>query len=105
MQTPLSPLVHLDKDSEGGTSIGGLLSGLADKYGKTEAQILLKWNLQNDWALITTSRNADRIEQSVGLFDFELSADEVGQLRAAGAAAPLRKYWTKEMALPTTSRI
>ena len=85
--------------------MGGLLSRLADKYGKTEAQILLKWNLQNDWALITTSRNPNRIEQSVGLFDFELSTDEVSELRAEGAKAPLRKYWTKEMALPTTSRI
>ena len=69
------------------------------------AQVLLKWNLQNNWALITTSRNAERIEQSVDLFDFELTADEVEELRTAGAEAPLRKYWTKEMALPATSRI
>jgi diketogulonate reductase-like aldo/keto reductase len=103
--SPLAPIVHLGADAKANAQITPVLSRLASKYDKTEANILLKWNLQTDCAVVTTSTNIDRIAQSISLFDFELLPEEVEEVRAEGAKTPLRKYWAAEMALPMTERV
>lgn len=55
---------------------------LADKYGMTPAQIVLRWHLQLGLVAIPKSANPLRIKQNINLFGFELTADEVESLSA-----------------------
>ncbi|AIQ54476.1 aldo/keto reductase [Paenibacillus sp. FSL R7-0331] len=54
-----------------------LLKELADRYGKTVAQIVLRWDLQQGVITIPKSVHAERIVENAGFFDFTLSDDDV----------------------------
>ncbi|WP_304618632.1 aldo/keto reductase [Salipaludibacillus sp. CUR1] len=56
------------------------LMKLAEKYGKTPAQILLRWDLQNGVVTIPKSVTPSRIKQNTELFDFELTGEEMAVL-------------------------
>jgi len=51
------------------------VTSVAGEYGKTPAQVLLRWNLQLGNAVIFRSSKAERIASNIDVFDFEL-ADE-----------------------------
>ncbi|MGB8953887.1 MAG: aldo/keto reductase [Tumebacillaceae bacterium] len=57
-----------------------VLVELAQKYGKTAAQIILRWHLQNGVVIIPKSVNEQRIRENADLFGFELSAEEMGRM-------------------------
>jgi diketogulonate reductase-like aldo/keto reductase len=57
-----------------------LLSELAGKYGKTPAQIVLRWDLQNEVVTIPKSVQAARIAENRDIFDFELSEDDMASI-------------------------
>lgn len=50
---------------------------LSEKYGKTVAQICIRWSLQNEWLPLPKSVTAERIAENINVFDFELSEDDV----------------------------
>ena len=50
---------------------------LGDKYGKTPAQIILKWHTQMGFIVIPGSKNVEHIKDNFDLFDFELTEDEM----------------------------
>jgi diketogulonate reductase-like aldo/keto reductase len=53
---------------------------LAAKYGKTPAQIVLRWNLQHGVVTIPKSVSESRIRENADLFDFELSQEDMAKL-------------------------
>ena len=53
---------------------------LAEKYGKTPAQIALRWNLQHKVITIPKSVQLNRIEENSQIFDFELSHADMDML-------------------------
>ncbi|EDV90673.1 1,5-anhydro-D-fructose reductase [Drosophila grimshawi] len=55
---------------------------IATAHGKTPAQVLLRWIIDNDLVAIPKSTNAVRLKQNLDVFDFELSAEEVEKLSA-----------------------
>jgi diketogulonate reductase-like aldo/keto reductase len=55
---------------------------LAEKYGKTPAQIVLRWDLQHGVVTIPKSVREARIRENADLFDFELSAEDMAKLDA-----------------------
>ncbi|MEC0675625.1 putative oxidoreductase YtbE [Bacillus licheniformis] len=57
-----------------------LLKDIADKHGKTPAQIILRWDLQNGVITIPKSTKAERIAQNADIFDFELTIEEMKQI-------------------------
>lgn len=57
-----------------------LLKDLADKYGKTSAQIVLRWDLQHGVITIPKSTNELRIAENVDIFDFDLSMEDMAQI-------------------------
>lgn len=62
---------------------------LADKYGKTPAQILLRFLLQNDVVVIPKSVHQNRIIENIDVFDFELTTEEMADLILLDKDAPM----------------
>ena len=62
---------------------------LAEKYGKTPAQILLRFLTQKGIAVIPRSTKPEHIKENFALFDFTLTADELAQLSALDRKEPL----------------
>lgn len=57
-----------------------LLKELAQKYGKSPAQIVLRWDLQNGVVTIPKSITESRIIENSQVFDFELSSEDMEKL-------------------------
>ncbi|KAL7946978.1 NADP-dependent oxidoreductase domain-containing protein [Trichoderma barbatum] len=53
---------------------------VGNKYGKTEAQVLLRWSLQKGYIPLIKSVTPSRIAENADLYDFELTEDEVKEL-------------------------
>lgn len=53
---------------------------LAQKYNKTAAQIILRWDIQSNIVTIPKSMTPSRIEENLAIFDFELSNEDVKTL-------------------------
>lgn len=62
---------------------------LARKYGKTPAQILLRFLTQNGIAVIPRGTRPEHIRENFVLFDFTLTLDEMSQLAALDRKEPL----------------
>lgn len=58
------------------------LLGIAQKYGKSPAQIILRWDIQNEVVTIPKSITPSRIRENAEIFDFELSQEELKQIDA-----------------------
>jgi diketogulonate reductase-like aldo/keto reductase len=65
---------HLGEESE--------IVALAEKYGKTPAQIILRWDIQHEVVTIPKSATPSRIAENAQVFDFELSQDDMAVLDA-----------------------
>jgi 2,5-diketo-D-gluconate reductase A len=59
-----------------------VIQALATGHGKTPAQIVLRWHIQEGLIVIPKSVTPERIVSNIDVFDFELSADEMEQIRA-----------------------
>lgn len=56
------------------------LAAIAAKYGKTPAQAVLRWDLQNEIICIPKSVHANRILENAAVFDFELTSDDMAAI-------------------------
>lgn len=59
-----------------------VLASIAVAQGRTPAQIVLRWHLQHDLVPIPRSTGIDRLRQNLGVFDFELTAQQMLALDA-----------------------
>ena len=59
-----------------------VIQEIAEGYGKTAAQIILRWDLQHEVVTIPKSVNQDRILENADIFDFELTRSEIARLDA-----------------------
>ena len=53
---------------------------LGKKYGKTPAQIILRWHTQMGFVVIPGSKNVDHIRDNLNIFDFKLTNDEMAEI-------------------------
>lgn len=58
---------------------------LAEKYHRTQAQVVLRWNLQHEVVTIPKSVHANRIAENAQIFDFEISEADMQVLDALDA--------------------
>jgi diketogulonate reductase-like aldo/keto reductase len=81
-----SPLAHAqDMNDE-------TVKNMAKKYGKTYAQIMLRWLVQKDLVVLPKSVTPSRIKENIDIFDFEISAKDMVTLD--GLDKDLRTCWS-----------
>ncbi|KAL3633885.1 NADP-dependent D-sorbitol-6-phosphate dehydrogenase [Castilleja foliolosa] len=59
-----------------------LLKGLAEKYKKSVAQIVLRWGIQRDTVVIPKSSKTGRLEENFNVFDFELAKEDMDLVKS-----------------------
>ena len=58
-----------------------ILTEIGAKYGKSAAQVALRWNIQRGVVVIPKSVHKNRMEQNFDVFDFELSAEDMDKIK------------------------
>ena len=58
------------------------LKAIAEKYGKTAAQVMLRWHLQRGIVAIPKSTHIERMQENFDVFDFELSEQDMAEIAA-----------------------
>jgi diketogulonate reductase-like aldo/keto reductase len=70
------------RDSEKRSFDEPVILAIGEKYGKSAAQVMLRWHIQNGIQVIPKSTKAERIAENFDVFDFELTSDEIAQIDA-----------------------
>ena len=74
-----------------------VVTGIANRIGRTPAQVLLRWSVQRGIPVITKSTHRDRLAENAEIFDFELAAPDMEELdaldRSGGTRAALERKW------------
>jgi 2,5-diketo-D-gluconate reductase A len=66
------------------------VTSVAGEYGKTAAQVLLRWNVQLGNSVIFRSTNAESIAANLDIFDFELAAEHMDAISGLNDGTRLR---------------
>ena len=70
------PLGHGDK----GLINEPVFGKLAEKYGKSNVQIILRWHIQSDHIVIPGATNPEHIKANIDIFDFALTEEEMQEI-------------------------
>eukprot|EP00267_Zea_mays_P054455 XP_020407694.1 NADP-dependent D-sorbitol-6-phosphate dehydrogenase [Zea mays] len=70
-----------------------VIKSLAEKYGKTLAQLVLRWGLQRDTVVIPKTSKVERLQENFDVFGFDISGEDMERMKAVD-----RKYWTNQPA-------
>ena len=67
--------------AKGGDLLGDpVVTGLAEKHGRTPAQVVLRWHVQLDTIVIPKSVTPSRIAENIDVFDFDLDAEDMAAI-------------------------
>jgi diketogulonate reductase-like aldo/keto reductase len=73
------------------------VSDVAERAGRTPAQVLLRWCLQRGAPVIPKSTHRERIDENAQIFDFALSDEDMAELdaldRTDGTGRALERKW------------
>ena len=69
----------------GGTLDHPVVTGIADRLGRTPAQVVVRWHLEHGTVVIPKSTDPDRIRSNADVGGFTLSPDDLAALDALGA--------------------
>lgn len=69
-------------EGRGGLFTNPVLVKIGEKYGKTAAQVILRWHLQRGIVVIPKSTHIERMEQNFDVFDFTLSEEDMNEIAA-----------------------
>jgi 2,5-diketo-D-gluconate reductase A len=54
--------------------------GMAEKYGVSEAQVLLRWGVQKGYPVLPKSMNSERLKQNIDLFSFSIDENDMAAI-------------------------
>lgn len=80
--SPMGGITSYRGDSSRSTFNDPVIGEIAEAHGKTPAQVMLRWHLQEGRSAIPKSVNPDRIAANFDVFGFELSADQLAAIDA-----------------------
>lgn len=69
-------------EGRGGTFDNPVIGEIAAKYGKTPAQVMLRWHIQRGVVVIPKSTHKERMEQNFDVFDFTLAPEDMAAIAA-----------------------
>lgn len=69
-------------EGRGGLFENPVLAAIGEKYGKTTAQVMLRWHLQRGVVVIPKSTHKERMEENFHVFDFSLSGEDMKAIAA-----------------------
>jgi diketogulonate reductase-like aldo/keto reductase len=78
--SPIGGITFYRNGSHGSTLEDAVIGGIASSHGKTPAQVMLRWHLQQGRQVIPKSVNPKRIKENLDVFDFDLTADELAAI-------------------------
>jgi 2,5-diketo-D-gluconate reductase A len=64
-----------------------VIGAIANKHGKSVAQTIIRWHLQEGLIVIPKSVHKERIVENLAVLDFELDADDLGKIKSLDKAA------------------
>ena len=67
-----------------------VIAGIAERLGRTAAQVVLRWHLERGSIVFPKSSTPERIRENFALFDFELSAGDVERIAGLDKGEPGR---------------
>lgn len=70
------------RDSKGEILRDKTINEIAQTHGKTEAQVIIRWHIQEGFSVIPGSSNPAHIKENIEVFDFTLSDAEMQRIRA-----------------------
>lgn len=70
-----------------GTFDNEAVAAIGSKYGKTAAQVMLRWHIQRGIVVIPKSTHRERMEENFNVFDFNLSEEDMNALAALDTAS------------------
>ena len=78
----------------GNESIMGepLIQAIAEKHGKSPAQVILRWHVQQGHIVIPGSKTPSHIAQNIDLFDFALTDEDMAQIDSLDKGKPFFKH-------------
>ena len=84
----------------GNDSIMGeaLIQAIAEKYGKSPAQVILCWHVQQGHIVIPGSKTPSHIAQNLDLFDFALTDQEMAQIATLDRGKPMFEHTEERLA-------
>lgn len=68
--------------SQGALFKDPVIRKIAEAHGKTPAQVILRWHIQEGFSIIPGSKNPKHIQENIEIFDFELTDEEMAQMRS-----------------------
>ena len=72
-----------------------VLQGIAAKHGKTVAQVILRWNVQQGVIIIPKSVHKNRMEENLGIWDYSLDEEDMAQISSLDKGTPSMLDCTK----------
>jgi diketogulonate reductase-like aldo/keto reductase len=75
--SPIGGITFYRDGSHGSTLDDPVIGAIAQAHGKSPAQAMLRWGLQEGRSVIPKSTKPNRIAENIDVFDFELSAEEI----------------------------
>ena len=69
-------------EGRGGLFENEVLAEIGAKYGKTTAQIMLRWNIQRGVVVLPKSTHKERMVQNFNVFDFNLTDEDMQKIKA-----------------------
>lgn len=66
-----------------------LLSEIGEKYGKSVAQVIIRWIIQRGIIVFPKSAKPERMEENFNVFDFELSSEDMEKIKELESGEPI----------------
>jgi diketogulonate reductase-like aldo/keto reductase len=80
--SPIGGITFYRDGSHGSTLQDPVIGGIAEAHGKTPAQVMLRWHLQQGRSVIPKSTKTHRIAENFHVFDFDLTNEELAAIDA-----------------------
>ena len=73
-------------EGRGGLFTNETLVNIGNRYGKTSAQVMLRWNIQRGVVVLPKSTHRERMIQNLDVFDFTLTDEDMAAIAALDTA-------------------